>query len=266
MKEGISNMMTVGIDIGSTCSKTAVMDAQGNISELFVLPTGWSSIQAMEDIRMELKSRGTDPENALCISTGYGRKAVPFAQGQVTEISCHARGAAALFLHLPINVIDVGGQDTKVISCTDGRVEEFHMNEKCAAGTGKFVEVMANRLVIPIDSLDDLARFRTKQIEISSLCTVFAESEVVALAGQGESKENIAWGVLNSVAKKVAQEYSKLRDQNRPVFLTGGLCSCTYFIEILSARLKREVSSHPDARYAGAIGAALLARERFGRE
>jgi predicted CoA-substrate-specific enzyme activase len=142
-------------------------------------------------------------------------------------------------------------------------VEEFYMNEKCAAGTGKFVEVMANRLNIPIDSLDELARLRTKQIEISSLCTVFAESEIVALAGQGESKENIAWGVLNSVAKKVSQEYSKLKDQDRPVFLTGGLCSCTYFTELLSLRLKREVHSHPDARYAGAIGAAVLAQERF---
>lgn len=256
-------MMTVGIDIGSTCSKTAVMDDQGNISELFVLPTGWSSIQALEDIQRELRLRGTDPENVLCISTGYGRKAVSFARKQVTEISCHAKGAAELFLSSPINVIDVGGQDTKVISCTDGRVEEFYMNEKCAAGTGKFVEVMANRLNIPIDSLDELARLRTKQIEISSLCTVFAESEIVALAGQGESKENIAWGVLNSVAKKVSQEYSKLKDQDRPVFLTGGLCSCTYFTELLSLRLKREVHSHPDARYAGAIGAAVLAQERF---
>lgn len=94
------------------------------------------------------------------------------------------------------------------------------MNDKCSAGTGKFVEIMANGLNIPISSLDDLARSKTEQIEISSLCTVFAESEIVALAGQGVSKENIAWGVMNSVSKKVSQEYAKLRDQTRPVFLS----------------------------------------------
>lgn len=252
-------MAFIGIDIGSTCSKTAVLDKSGSISDLFVIPTGWSSLQALEDIRGELSRRGVDLDVSNCISTGYGRKAVQFAFRQVTEISCHAKGAAVLFSNSAINVIDVGGQDTKVISCRDGRVEEFYMNDKCSAGTGKFVEIMANGLNIPISSLDELARSKTEQIEISSLCTVFAESEIVALAGQGVSKENIAWGVMNSVSKKVSQEYAKLRDQTRPVFLTGGLCTCGYFLELLSGRIGREVRSTPDARYAGALGAATLA-------
>lgn len=252
----------IGIDIGSTCSKTAVLDENGQVTGLFVLPTGWSSLQALEDIRRELSHRGVDPDGARCVSTGYGRRAVPFAQRQVTEISCHAKGAAALFTREAANVIDVGGQDTKVISCRDGRVEEFYMNDKCSAGTGKFVEIMANRLNVPIPELDGLARTRTEQIEISSLCTVFAETEVVALAGQGVARENIAWGVLNSVAKKVCQEYAKLRDADRPVFLTGGLCQCGYFLELLGQRLGRPVTSAPEARYAGALGAALLAAGR----
>ena len=255
-------MEYIGIDIGSTCSKTAVLDGDGTRRELFVLPTGWSSLQALEDIRRELARRGLDPDEARCVSTGYGRKAVPFAARQVTEISCHARGAAALFSREAINVIDVGGQDTKVISCRDGRVEEFYMNDKCSAGTGKFVEIMANRLNVPIQEMDELARARTEQIEISSLCTVFAESEVVALAGQGIARENIAWGVLDSVAKKVAQLYAKLRDADRPVFLTGGLCQCGYFLELIGRRLGRPAASAPEARYAGALGAALLAAEK----
>ena len=255
-------MTYIGIDIGSTCSKTAVLNGAGETEGLFVLPTGWSSLQALEDIRRELARRGIDPDGAECVSTGYGRKAVPFAVRQVTEISCHAKGAAALFSHGAINVIDVGGQDTKVISCRDGRVEEFYMNDKCSAGTGKFVEIMANRLNVPIGQLDELARARTEQIEISSLCTVFAETEIVALAGQGVARENIAWGVLNSVAKKVAQEYAKLRDADRPVYLTGGLCQCGYFLELVGQRLGRPIGSVPEARYAGALGAALLAAGR----
>ncbi|MCQ2508757.1 MAG: acyl-CoA dehydratase activase [Dorea sp.] len=252
-------MKYIGIDIGSTCAKTAVLNEKKEIEKLFVIPTGWSSFQALETIQSILKDSGIDLEDAKTISTGYGRKAVAFANKAVTEITCHGRGAAFLFGDGKISVIDVGGQDTKVISCNDGRVEDFYMNDKCSAGTGKFVEIMANRLNIPVEELGELAKKHTEQVTISSMCTVFAESEIVSLIGQGASKENIAWGVLNSIAVKVKQEYGKLRENDCPIYLTGGLCESDYFLTLLSERIGSPVVSDPRARFAGAIGAALIA-------
>lgn len=254
-------MRYIGIDIGSTCAKTAVMEEDGRISETFVLPTGWSSFDTIARIEEELKKQRIDLEKSQCVSTGYGREAVKMAQKKITEITCHAKGAEVLFGGEPMNLIDIGGQDTKVISCTGGRVEEFYMNDKCSAGTGKFMEIMANRLELPMDRMDQFARNRTEELKISSMCTVFAESEIVALIGKGTSKENIAWGVLDSVVRKVKQEYTKLGDGDRPVFLTGGLCENSYLLELLSAQLGKEVHSHMLARYAGAIGAAAAAKK-----
>lgn len=257
-------MKFVGIDIGSTCAKTVVLDEAGEPENLFVIPTGWSSFDALEKIRKQLLEAGVSDTDAYTVSTGYGRKAVPFAQKQVTEITCHARGAAALFGEGEMNLIDIGGQDTKVISARGGLVEEFYMNDKCSAGTGKFIEIMANRLELPIAKLDEIAEKRTKEVQISSMCTVFAESEIVSMVGQGTSKENIAWGVLNSVANKVQQEYGKLRDGDRPVYLTGGLCEASFFLRMLSDKLGGKVTSCKRARYAGALGAAFLAYEKYG--
>jgi predicted CoA-substrate-specific enzyme activase len=253
-------MARVGIDIGSTSAKTVVLDEEENVLLKFVLPTGWSAFSALEAIKDELRNNGINTDEAHFVSTGYGRRAVEFADRNVTEITCHAKGAARLFGDGEMNVIDVGGQDTKVISVKDGRVEEFYMNDKCAAGTGKFVEVTAGRLAIPLDGLDSIAAKRSKEIEISSLCTVFAESEVVALVGRGVSKEDIAWGILNSVAKKVGNEYSRLHDRERSVYLTGGLCESELFAQLLGRHIGRDVISSPEARYAGALGAALMAK------
>lgn len=252
-------MNYIGIDIGSTCAKTAVLSETGEILNLFVVPTGWSSFQALETIEGILKQKGIEIENSRIISTGYGRKAVKYAKKAITEITCHAKGAAKLFGENPMHIIDVGGQDTKVISASGGRVEEFYMNDKCSAGTGKFVEIMANRLTIPVDELGAYAADHTEEIKISSMCTVFAESEVISMIGQGTTRENIAWGILNSIAMKVKQEYSKLQEDDRPVYLTGGLCENTYFVELLSEYIGKNVKTVPDARFAGAIGAAILA-------
>lgn len=252
-------MNYIGIDIGSTCAKTAVLSADAVIQQLFVIPTGWSSFQALDTIEEMLKARGIDIEDSRIISTGYGRKAVKNARKAVTEITCHAKGAQKLFTDGPMHVIDVGGQDTKVIAATNGKVEEFYMNDKCSAGTGKFVEIMANRLDLPLDELGRIAAGHTQEIAISSMCTVFAESEVISMIGQGTTRENIAWGILNSIAKKVAQEHGKLASDNRPVYLTGGLCENEYFVQMLSDHIGCNVKTAPDARYAGAIGAAMIA-------
>ena len=161
-----------------------------------------------------------------------------------------------------MNVVDVGGQDTKVITCQGKAVEEFFMNDKCSAGTGKFLEVMANRLNISLEELNELARKHTEEVKISSMCTVFAESEVISLVGQGVLRENIAYGILQSVAGKVSQMLGKLRNQDLDVYLTGGLCEAEYFRELLSDVLGRPIHSDKYARYAGALGAAVFAKEQ----
>ena len=255
-------MNYIGIDIGSTSAKTVVMDDEANIIHSFIAPTGWSSFDAEKRIEEELSCRVGKSEGLHCISTGYGRQAVSWADRRVTEITCHAKGASYLFGGGNMNVIDIGGQDTKVISVSSGKVKEFFMNEKCAAGTGKFLEVLSGRLNVPPEELDHLAERHTEKLNISSMCTVFAESEVVSLAGKGESKENLAFGVLHSVAEKVAALYGRLSDSgNSRVVLTGGLCRHVYFQKILSDTLGHQVLSCSSALYAGAIGAALLCRD-----
>ena len=251
-------MYYLGIDIGSTCAKTAILDENKELIHYFVVPTGWSSYEALKTIEEKLNLYSITLEDCKICSTGYGRKAVSYSHKKVTEITCHAKGAQYLFQKEKMNVIDVGGQDTKVITCKNGKVQEFFMNDKCSAGTGKFVEIMANRLNIPIGELSCLAKNHTDEIKISSMCTVFAESEIVSLIGQGTSKENIAWGVMNSIAMKVKQEYTKLHNTEYPIVLTGGLCECDYFIELLSTYIGQSVESCSIARFAGAIGAALL--------
>ena len=169
-------MNYVGIDIGSTASKVVV---EGDKKEHFVLPTGWSSKETCEKIKNKLLEMGIDvtSDDTKVVATGYGRIAVDFADHVITEITCHARGGREL-AGGDCSIIDVGGQDTKVIVVQNGMVADFQMNDKCSAGTGKFLEIMANRLGVTINELFDMAA-AGEVIPISSLCTVFAESEVI---------------------------------------------------------------------------------------
>ena len=265
----------IGIDIGSTCAKTIVLNDSKEIIQEFVQPTGWSSVDTAEEIRQKLIADGiltetiSDPvaehnsadssdSLARCVATGYGRVSVPYADKTVTEITCHALGAVYLFNEPNLTVIDIGGQDTKIIQIENGFVKDFIMNDKCAAGTGRFLEVMANTLSLRPNEMFDLARSGS-DTTISSMCTVFAESEVIGLIGKGEKKENIAYAVVNSTIRKVAAQVSRMNCGSSAFCLTGGLCECSYIREALSAELGSEVISGPRARYAGAIGAALSA-------
>ena len=157
-------------------------------------------------------------------------------------------------------IIDVGGQDTKVILVENGTVQDFLMNDKCSAGTGKFLEIMANRLGITLQELFDMDESGTV-LPISSLCTVFAESEVINYIGVGKNREDIAAGVVDSVASKVAQ-LSQKKALSDKIILTGGLSHSTYFTRILSAKIRKTVEPTENGRYAGALGAALLAKEK----
>lgn len=141
-------MNYIGIDIGSTCTKTAVLDEKQEIALLFVQPTGWSGVDTAEAVRVRLAAEGIDLSAAPSVATGYGRVSVPFADKAVTEISCHGKGAIHLFGARDLTVIDIGGQDTKVICMENGTVRDFVMNDKCSAGTGRFLEVMASTLAM----------------------------------------------------------------------------------------------------------------------
>lgn len=259
----MSKMYAAGIDIGSTCAKTIVLDAGGSVVFRELRPTGWSSVDTADSIRALLASKGITPENAAFVATGYGRISVPFADKCITEISCHARGAARLFNSANLNVIDIGGQDTKIIVIRDGAVSEFVMNDKCSAGTGRFLEVMANTLAVTPAELCEMAS-RGNETHISSLCTVFAESEVINLIGRGTPREDIAYAVVDSIVAKVKTQSGKLRMGEETLCLTGGLCDFPYAAEKLQAAFGREVRTSSDARYAGAYGAALYAAKLCG--
>lgn len=247
-------MYQVGIDIGSSAAKVAVME-NGEVIKTLLLNTGFSSRKTAEDIYEMLEKEGINKENAKYVATGYGRISVPYADDVVTEITCHGKGAYYLF-NEDGTVIDIGGQDTKGISLKKGRVMKFLMNDKCSAGTGKFIEVMTNRLGLTQNELSELAK-NGSPITISSMCTVFAESEVISLIGKGTPREDIAYGVIESVVMKVVQLIAQVPSDK--YFLTGGLCEDPYVISRLENALKAPVVSVPLARYAGAIGAALMA-------
>jgi len=248
-------MYQVGIDIGSSATKVAVLK-DGEVIKTLLRDTGFSSRKTAEEIYAALEAEGITKENFKYVATGYGRISVPYADEIVTEITCHGKGGYFLFSENG-TIIDIGGQDTKGISVKNGRVMKFIMNDKCSAGTGKFLEIMTNRLGLTQEELSVLARMGNA-IEISSMCTVFAESEVISLIGKGTPREDIAFGVVESVVKKVVQLISQVKAEK--YFLTGGLCEDEYIIERLSKALDKEVISSPLARFAGAIGAALSAK------
>lgn len=247
--------MRLGIDIGSTATKVAIFRGE-TLEKIFSVPSGWSSVETSENIKKSLESEGYDFSKIKVTATGYGRVAVPYADKTVTEISCHSRGVCYLTGKSDFTIIDVGGQDTKIIDVSGGAVEHFVMNDKCSAGTGRFIEVMANILGVDLKNLYELAK-KGNHVDISSMCTVFAESEVISLMGGGAAKEDISKGVVGSVINKVAALASRGKNSEN-YFLSGGLCENLYFIQELSKKLSAEVDSHPLGRYAGAIGAALF--------
>lgn len=249
-------MKNIGIDIGSSCAKVCVME-DDKIEKTFMMPTGYNSRVTAATIKKMLEDDGISIEESNIMATGYGRVSVPYANEVMTEISCHGKGADYLF-NQNATVIDIGGQDTKVISLKRGRVMKFIMNDKCSAGTGKFIEIMSNRLGLTLNELEELAS-KGKETVISSMCTVFAESEVISLIGQGTPREDIAYGVINSVVTKVVQLAAQIPADN--YILTGGFCENYYFIEKLSQALDAPVVSNPNARFAGAVGAAVFASQ-----
>ena len=247
-----------GIDIGSTASKVVVLD-QEKVAAYFVIPTGWNSKDTAREIARRLGEMGMPVDEEMkVIATGYGRISVDYASKVITEITCHGRGGYAL-VNEDCTIIDIGGQDTKVISVEKGVSTNFLMNDKCAAGTGKFLEIMANRLNVSLNEMYELAA-QGEPLAISSMCTVFAESEVISHIGSGERREDIAAGVVDSVVNRVAGLVSRHPVKGKLV-LTGGLSECDYVLKRLSAKVGHPIYAEPLGRYAGALGAAIIARD-----
>lgn len=250
-------MNYVGIDIGSTASKVVILDEnKENIIHKKVMPSGWNSKETSDIIKNWIYGLGIEEENLKVVATGYGRISVPYADKTITEITCHGKGADFLFKD-NMTVIDIGGQDTKIIIIKKGQVVDFIMNDKCSAGTGKFLEIMANRLGLSLQEMFEFAE-RGNNVKISSTCTVFAESEIISLMGKGTPREDIAAGVIDSICTKVISLVNR-KPKDTKYFLTGGFCESEYILHDLSKRLGTKVNSHKDARFAGAIGAGILA-------
>jgi predicted CoA-substrate-specific enzyme activase len=251
----------IGLDVGSTTTKTVMVDSQGNILGSHLVPTGASAAGAALRCLEELSRKSaTDIKGVPTISTGYGRSLIDFAEKSVTEITCHSIGVHHLNPNIRL-LIDVGGQDSKVIRMGEnGRPTDFELNDKCSAGTGRFLEVMARVLEISIDQLGPLALQSDSPCKISSTCTVFAESEVVGRIGAGESSKDIAAGVHAAIASKIGT-LSKRVGLATPICVTGGVALNPAFRYYLSKQLGAELWIPDTPQLTGALGAALLSLE-----
>lgn len=259
-------MFTLGIDIGSTACKSIILkDGQEIISrELVSLGTGTSG--PADVFHLVLKSANLSrAEIARVMVTGYGRFTFAEADSQKSELSCHAKGVNFLFPDVR-TIIDIGGQDVKVLRVSPkGLLENFVMNEKCAAGTGKFLDVMARIVNVRVDELGEIGLKATEIVSISNVCTVFAESEVISKLSSNVSIENLVNGIHRSVAKRV----SSLAFRNGiipAVAMSGGVALNKGVVSCLEQELKTDILVHPDCQLAGALGAAVLAYEEVIKE
>jgi (R)-2-hydroxyacyl-CoA dehydratese activating ATPase len=252
-------MFSVGIDIGSITTKSAILN-DGRLIGTKLMFTGYNAEAAGKKIFAEIVQEADigDAEKIKIVATGYGRASVTNAHKAITEISCHAAGAR--FLNDKIRfIIDIGGQDSKAILLdVDGKIKNFVMNDKCAAGTGRFLEVMARALEINLDSFGDISLQAKNPAPISSLCTVFAESEVISLIAKGIAREDIVAGIHESIGARVGALASRA-GLAQPAMITGGVAKNKGVVYALEKALGFPLEVSPNAQFAGAIGAALLA-------
>ncbi len=257
--------MFLGIDIGSSSSKAVLLDEEKRVlaEEALNLGTGSNGIsQVLEQV---YSKTGRTPKDILySVVTGYGRNVYKGADAQVTEISCHAKGVTHLFGEAR-TVIDIGGQDAKVIRLDgEGNVADFVMNDKCAAGTGRFLEVMARVLNCDIYRLSDLAAKSLRGTQISSVCTVFAEAEVISQLSLGSKVEDVAKGALQSVAKRVCGQARRIQVAPQ-VVMTGGVALIPEAVHMVEKELGEEIAVPGSPQTVGALGAALFAWEKYHR-
>lgn len=252
-------MFSAGIDVGSISAKAALVKDGGLVGSKVML-TGYNARNAGEQVFADLLRELGLGRQAVgrIVATGYGRNSVDFAHKAVTEITCHAAGAH--FQDPAVRcVIDIGGQDSKAIAMDPtGRVRDFAMNDKCAAGTGRFLEVMARALEVDLDAFGEMSLKADRPAAISSLCTVFAESEVISLIAKGERRENIIAGIHESIASRVIAMASRV-GISAPVMMTGGVAKNIGVVRALENKSGQSIRVSVHAQVNGAIGAALIA-------
>lgn len=260
-KEG-TEMYIMGIDSGSTSTNAVIMNQKKEIVAHAVVRTGAksgeSAARILEGILEKTNLKKDDLD--LIVSTGYGRVSIPFADQNVTEISCHGKGAH--FLNPKVRtILDIGGQDSKAIRLNEqGDVVDFVMNDKCAAGTGRFLEMMARTLEISIDELGPISLQSKENIEISSMCSVFAESEVISLIAQNKETADIAHGIHNAIAGKALSLLRRVGLEG-DFMMTGGVAKNPGVVKVLEEQLKAPLYIYEEPEIVGAIGAALYGIE-----
>jgi len=247
-------------------TKSVIIDEEEGICSTVTGPTGpehrhqANSVieQAIRDAHLSLDQIG------YCVATGYGRMNVPFADSQITELTCHARGVAKLFPNAR-TAIDIGGQDAKGLKIQDGRLKDFVMNDKCAAGTGRFLEVLSETLGLNVKDLGDISLKSKKKIRISSICTIFAEQEIRAQISEGAAIEDIIAGLHESIAGRVVRMIKRLKIEP-DVVITGGVAKNSGVIKALREHIGYEIFVPENPLLSGAFGAALLGREIYNKE
>ncbi|MFQ5616248.1 MAG: acyl-CoA dehydratase activase [Anaerolineales bacterium] len=254
----------VGVDVGSTQTKAVIINEAREIVGRSLIDTGANVVRAAESAYVDaLNDAGIrEVEVEYIIGTGYGRYRVTFGNTQVTEISCHARGAVQMFPGTR-TVLDMGGQDTKAIRIGEtGEIVDFCMNDKCAAGTGRFLGAASDALEIPLPNLGPTALQAQRPVRISTTCTVFAESEVLSWLGKGKKIEDILMGVHQSIAKRSIGLMRRVGIEDEISF-TGGVAKNTGMIHSLEENLGHKLNVSEESHYMGALGAALFALDRI---
>lgn len=259
-------MPFAGIDIGSTMTKVVIVDETEKMLASLIGPTGAEhrhlALKVMNDT---LKKAGLSFEElAFVVATGYGRINVPFADKQITEITCHARGIRALFPTAKI-IIDIGGQDSKGIKLdADGKVANFVMNDKCAAGTGRFLEVISETLGINLTDMGDISLTADGFVQISNMCTVFAEHEVTSRLAEGAGVAEIVAGLHEAIAARVVNMTRHLGIE-KDVIVTGGGAKNKGLVKAIEGKVGFPVLTPPEPFITGALGAALVGKDFYGR-
>lgn len=255
-------MYTLGVDIGSTTSKAVILKDGQEImaTSLIVAGTGTTGPErAMEEV---LRAGNLSQSEVTSVyATGYGRKLLKSADGEMSELSCHARGVHHLLPDVR-TIIDIGGQDAKILSLSaDGRLTEFLMNDKCAAGTGRFLDVMAGILQLKIEDLEKQAALSKQTVKISNTCTVFAESEVISQLANGVEIPDLVAGICQSVASRVASLAKRIGVKEQ-VCMSGGVARNGGVRKAMEQELGIEIIHTPMAQLMGALGAALYAYDK----
>lgn len=251
----------IGIDSGSTMCK-AVLFRNNKIIDTQIGKTGWNPrLSATESLDSLLGRNALSRADVIVSATGYGREAIDFADHVFTEITCHAFGGMYLLPEAQ-GIIDIGGQDSKVIKTVKQKVADFLMNDKCAAGTGRFLSMACEILGIDLSYIDEFVDLK-EAIPINSMCTVFAESEIIGLLSMQKERSQIMAGVLQSIAQKIRQMAGKMDfPQDAPVLMTGGLSRSKALIAAISEVTGLHVVTHEYALFAGAVGACICGGNR----